>query len=171
MPTAWTLSPIPATEWPRPGAVGSPRSRWPTPGRGRSSTSSESALEPDWLLALHARRRRDLAQPRHPHQLGLLEGRAAVKPELHPVAQLYRRHRGVLAAPAEGGHQRVAGGDGRHLGYEDAYRAGAHGDHRQRPHTVEQHGPGLELRQRGGAAGPGEQPGDARSGGAAPPEP
>src|SRR3954469_17891455 len=112
MPTAWTLSPTPATTWPRRDAGGSPRTRWPTPAPGRSSTSSASALGADRLLALHADGGLDLAQPRHTHQLGLLEGRAAFEPELHPVAQLYGGHGGVLAAPAEGGHQRVARGDG-----------------------------------------------------------
>ena len=80
--------------------------------RARQAAQAQRALGP--------RLRFDLAQPGQAQQLRALERRAAVEPELHPVATLDRLHRARLVAPQQRDEQAVAGRDRRDLRDEEA---------------------------------------------------
>ncbi len=98
------------------------------------------------------------AQAGRAHQPRGRQRRRAVEPVLDAVALLDRLDGPVLVAGREREQDRVAGRDARHLGQEEAHRSGGDGEHRQRPHAVEEHGAGLELGQRRGGPGGAEQP-------------
>ena len=131
---------------------------WPTRGPGPSCIACASADGARPCPAPNAAvRARSCAARAGAAAWGHRRARSAVEPELHTVAALDRLDRARLVAPQQRDEQAVAGGHGRHLRKEEADHRRGQRQHDQRPEPVEQHGSGLELRQRVGLARVGQQ--------------
>jgi len=105
--------------------------------------------------------RLDPAQAGRAHQARRGQRRGAIEPVLDSVALLDRLHGPVLVAGGEGQQDGVAGGDAGNLRKEEPHDSRRDGEHRQRPHAVEEHRARLQLRQARRGPGRAEQPRDA----------